>query len=157
VTLELSHLIALLSLIFSITTAAIALSVRNATRHAKIEERVSLLETRLSLLWRPIEERVAQMFKMPTHHRLDELLEKYRQGALSYEEAAELSPLLEARLGLGDLSEERMLWGYFLLQAIAWEQYRQGRQRWGASRPSWWQRVRRWIQVLHGAGSNHDG
>jgi hypothetical protein len=142
VTLDLSHLIALGGLIFTIVTTAIGLAIRNQQRLGHIEERVNTLETRMALLWRPIEERVAQMFKAPSHRRLDDLLDKFSAHTLSYEESWELVDLFERRLQEPDIPRNLLPWGILVLQAIRSLQLEYERD-WG--RDPWFRRFRQWL------------
>jgi hypothetical protein len=53
----------------------------------QLQERCSLLEMKMGMFWRLVEEHLSGMLKRPTHHEMDALLDKLRTHTLTQEEA----------------------------------------------------------------------
>src|SRR5678815_1634110 len=61
-----------------------------------LQERCSLLEMKMGMFWRMVEEHLSTMLKKPTHLEMDALLEKLRLHTLTLEECYRLRRWLHA-------------------------------------------------------------
>lgn len=52
-----------------------------------IQERCALLEMKMGMFWRLVEEHLSDMLKKPTHLEMDALLDKLKQHTLTLDEA----------------------------------------------------------------------
>lgn len=73
------------------------------------KERLSTLEMKVGLFWRLVEERMAGALKLPTHRRMDELIDKLSAHTISLEELQELRPMVEARSDFSPIQVHRLI------------------------------------------------
>lgn len=59
-------------------------------------ERISLLEMKMGIFWKLVEENLSSFLKKPTHRTMDQLLDKLRDHTLTLEQAYALRRQLEA-------------------------------------------------------------
>lgn len=65
-------------------------AVRAVQEVGKLQERCSLLEMKMGMFWRMVEEHLSTMLVKPTHLEMDELLRKNKAHTLTLEEAKRL-------------------------------------------------------------------
>ena len=65
------------------------------SRIGKLQEDFSAMNVKVNLFWKTIEDNLPRLIKRPTHKRMDDLLDKFREKTITIEEMAELKPLLE--------------------------------------------------------------
>lgn len=70
---------------------------------SSIKERLTAVETKVSLFWQAVGVKVADMLKSPTNLRKDELLDKVKNGNMTMAEAIELKGILEKEFRDKDL------------------------------------------------------
>jgi hypothetical protein len=141
--LEVSHVIGIVGFFFTVLLAVAGYVAKHQRELGGILERLSVVETRMGLFWKSVEQHVAQMFKLPTHHRLDELLDKFTHGTLTWDESWELDQLFRERLTHPDITPERRIWGDLVLKGIHSYQIELER-RMRPRPPSWWTRLAHW-------------
>lgn len=62
---------------------------------AKINERLAMLETKISLFWSIVEKELPRLLKHPDTKRQDELLDKLSNGDIAIKEMKELKAILQ--------------------------------------------------------------
>lgn len=83
-------LIALLSLLRSAQGSHTAAVQHVRTELAALHERCALLEMKMGIFWRLVEENLSTMLKRPTHLEMDSLLDKLHSHTLTLPEAYQL-------------------------------------------------------------------
>ena len=86
----LSLLVALVSLVRTFVVAGRDESVKLHDELGRIKERVSLIEMKLGVFWRMVEENLSGILKKPIHLRMDMLLDKLAAHTLTLDECYEL-------------------------------------------------------------------
>ena len=137
--IELSHIIAIAAL----TVSILGQLAQRFLTISQMQMRISILETRMGLIWNLIETRLSAMLKMPTHHELDRLLDKLAQQSLTREESERLYRLLDVRkreIAREDPKSPLLIIADATQKAIEslWIEMDQPQP------PSWWQRVKGW-------------
>lgn len=70
-------------------------SVHLVTDLGNLKERCSLLEMKIGIFWKLVEENLSGMLKKPTHFEMDGLLDKLKAHTLTLEEAQRLRRWLQ--------------------------------------------------------------
>jgi len=88
-------MIAFISLFWNILSKS-GERVRTAMKEvAHLQERCSLLEMKMGIFWRLVEENLSGMLKKPTHHEMDVLLDKLKAHTLTLDECFQLKSWLQ--------------------------------------------------------------
>ena len=76
----------------------------------KMSERVSLLELKMGMFWKQIEENLPRLLRQPTHKEMDRLLDKLEMDAdsLTLEECYRLRTLIQATYRAPDKAKPDM-------------------------------------------------
>jgi len=90
-----SLLVALTGLVRTFVAGAKEETLRLLDHLAKLEERAALLEMKMGMFWRLVEEHLSGMLKKPTHAEMDALLDKLKAHTLTLAEAKRLRWWLE--------------------------------------------------------------
>jgi len=95
----LSSLGIVLALITLVRTFVVAGQDQSAKVHEDVthmQERLSLVEMKLGIFWRMVEENLSGLLKKPTHLEMDALLDKLKAHTITLDECYHLRRLLEA-------------------------------------------------------------
>lgn len=93
---EIKDGIAALALAMAVVTFANSRLDRRAMNAIDIIQRLTTLETRVSLFWKMMETKAAEILHKPIHYERDALIEKYLDGCLSEEEMGCFVEMLQA-------------------------------------------------------------
>jgi len=88
-------LIALISLLRTIVSANHDQSAHLIQDIFQVKERVGLVEMKIGIFWRLVEENLGTLLKKPTHVEMDGLLDKLKAHTLTLEEAQRLRGWLQ--------------------------------------------------------------
>lgn len=88
-------LLALISLLRTFLVAGRDRSEHFTKDLMNIQERTGLLEMKIGVFWRLIEEHLSSFLKKPTHHEMDTLLDKLKAHTLTLEESKRLRGWLQ--------------------------------------------------------------
>jgi hypothetical protein len=91
-----SALVALISLLRTFVVAGAAEATQTAENLTKLQERVSLVEMKIGMFWRMVEENMSGLLKRPTHLTMDALLDKLKRHTITLDECYQLRRQLEA-------------------------------------------------------------
>lgn len=85
-----SLLLALLTLVRTFVVAGQSQSEKTHDDISHIQARLDLIEMKLGVFWKLVEENLSTMLKKPTHNEMDHLLDKLEQHTLTLDEAYRL-------------------------------------------------------------------
>ena len=91
----LSLLVAIISIVRTFVVAGQDQSAQTHDEIGALKERVGLVEMKMGLFWRLVEEHLSGMLKKPIHHRMDMLLDKLAAHTLTLPECYELRDELQ--------------------------------------------------------------
>src|SRR6266487_1229375 len=155
--IDVGHLISGLTLVVTIvitlSTLVIKSFVQSNTRDRLFEARLTAVEIRIGLIFRGIEERLAGSLKMPIHHRLDALIDKLRNGTITYDETRELKARVNDRLKdqtLTPWDRQNGEWTRIAIEAkLSWftceKEIQQLQER---AQQTWWQIIKHLIDQI---------
>ena len=87
-------LVALLSLLRTFVVAHQDQSGKMTATLAALDSRCTLLEMKIGMFWRLVEENLSGLLKRPTHFEMDGLLDKLREHTITLDECYRLQALL---------------------------------------------------------------